>query len=189
MPLQSRINFKKFQASLLVDSSARAELAGLVIPHECEYCHGKESMKIHGWYQRYAVDPYNGEEYLLLVPLFVCTHCGHCIRVLPYEHHPWSQYLSYVIKKALSARLRDGSWRSGILPSKRLARKWYESFMKRWAYSASLSRGSPLEAIEKVPNFTILFRRTTICEKEIGHPPYFPADQRKVILSVYQSSV
>lgn len=189
MPFQSRVNFEKFQAHLLDTAEARAALAQLVIPHECECCHGKGSMRIHGWYRRNAIDPYEEKTYLLLVPLFICTHCGHSIRALPYELHPWCQYLSKAVRKAVESKLRDGIWHSDVRPYKRLVRKWHSSFMLRVENCATLARGDPLKALEMVPDFTILFRRTTRCEKEIGHPPYFPGNQRTVILSVFQPSV
>ena len=41
MPFQLRVNFEKFQAHLLDTAEARAAIAQLVIPHECECYHGK----------------------------------------------------------------------------------------------------------------------------------------------------
>ena len=129
MPFQCELNHDEFQErNLKKDKSARAKLVCRVRPRRCPYCGEFGCMILHSWCTRYMIDA-DGNEWILLIPVFKCRYCRRHIRVLPLQCHSYCIHVSQSIRKALSIWISKGHHSSGGWIPVRLVRHWIRGFL------------------------------------------------------------
>lgn len=183
MPLQSVINYTKFQESKLRDKKERKKLGDVARPRKCPYCGTVGCMILHQWVIRYLVLILK-KDIMLLIPVYRCNCCRRHIRVLPKQCHVYHQYSNSVILMALKLYNGKGKYVrfSWIDPS--LMRCWVKHFEENVRSCGNFILRGILRALEEIPRFSILFRSDIKIMHTGGCAEVYSTTQRIFTLAV-----